>query len=263
MLRKWISSLTGGRPQESEAATVIDMPTYAIGDIHGRYDLFEKMLAALWADSQSQGQPCRLVLLGDYVDRGPASAQVIERIDGLLKSPEVRAVWSEIVVLRGNHEATLLEFLRDSACGPVWMEYGGLATLASYNVRPPATRNDTEGWESARETFNAAFPESHRRLLEASQLCYIAGDYVFVHAGVRPGEPLELQGEETLLWIRGEFLESRRACEKVVVHGHTPEEQAALLPWRIGLDTGAYATGRLSAVRLKGTERQLIQVGPN
>jgi serine/threonine protein phosphatase 1 len=252
-LRSFFSELFTGK-NSREHLTHIDRPTYAIGDIHGRFDLFELMLERLALRHEN----ARLILLGDYVDRGPDSKRVLERVRELTHEP--KPLWSEVVVLRGNHEATLLDFLSDSSAGPVWAEYGGLTTLASYGVQGPLIRSDATAWKKAQTEFCKALPEHHLSLLRQTQLLYQAGDYVFVHAGVRPGEPLEMQGEEVLLWIRGEFLASPRANEKVVVHGHTQQEKAELLPWRIGLDTGAYATGTLSAIFLSGVSRELIQV---
>ncbi|MFP1130236.1 metallophosphoesterase [Asticcacaulis sp. W401b] len=265
MFRKiWSFIKNGELPEglQSEGAnSVIDMPTYAIGDIHGRSDLFEGLLAKILAEVKARGKPARLVCLGDYVDRGPSSNLVVERLVRLTQDEHLRQYWPEVIVLRGNHEATLLDFLNGAENGPSWMEYGGLSTLAAYGVAPPASRNDMEAWEVTRQNLERALPKAHKDLLERSELLFEAGDYLFVHAGVRPGQPLYAQGEETFLWIRGEFLSAHQACEKVVVHGHTPEETASVLPWRIGLDTGAYATGVLSAIYLEGTERRLVQVG--
>lgn len=264
-LRTFLDRLRGSEaggehlPQVAPQAE-IDRLTYAIGDVHGRFDLFEKMIASLWFDAQSQGQKGRLVLLGDYVDRGLESNRVLELICSLCDTPAFRKYWPEIIVLRGNHEATLLDFLENADCGPVWAEFGGLATLTSYGIQPPADRNETEDWEAVRLAFLAALPERHLRLLRQSQMIFSAGDYLFVHAGIRPGQPLSEQDEDTFLWIRGAFLKADRAGEQVVVHGHTPDEVVHNAHWRIGLDTGAYATGVLSAVRLVGSTRKIFQI---
>lgn len=227
---------------------------YAVGDVHGRLDLLDALAARLAEDRRGLARAA-LVFLGDLVDRGPASAGVIDRVVELSRDP----AW-DVTVLKGNHEEALLLFLEDPGFGPTWAEHGGAATLAAYGVRPPAARTDAAGWIAARDAFAAALPAEHLDLLRGLRLWAEHGDYLFVHAGVRPGVPLERQDPRDLLWIRGEFLGADRACERVVVHGHTPAEAAWLGRWRIGLDTGAYATGRLTAVRLDGTEQTLIEV---
>lgn len=243
------------KPSEQVRSSVIGRLTYAVGDIHGRDDLFEKMVERIRSDSAPQGERPVIVLLGDYVDRGASSRQVLDRILELEQSD-----WCNLVVLLGNHEETLINFLSDASFGPAWVEYGASATLASYGVQAPAMRTDPEVWEQVREDLAAAIPSSHIDLLGRMRLTYRDGDYFFVHAGVRPDVPLELQGAEDFLWIRGAFLQSKRACDYVVVHGHTPAEDAANDRWRVGLDTGAYATGTLSAMRFKGEARFLLDV---
>lgn len=230
---------------------------YAVGDIHGRLDAFDALLHVIGQDvlDSSPAQRPMLVLLGDYVDRGPASAQVIDRILRLETEPafEVRA-------LKGNHEEALLQFRDEPGFGQTWVEHGGSATLASYGVQPPATRTDPEAWETARLAFRAALPASHKAFYEGLELMIILGDYAFVHAGVRPGVPLERQVERDLLWIRAEFLQSTAKFEKIIVHGHTPMEEPQLIAGRrIGVDTGAYATGLLTAVRLDDTGARMLQ----
>lgn len=230
---------------------------YAVGDIHGRLDAFDALLHVIGQDvlDSSPAQRPMLVLLGDYVDRGPASAQVIDRILRLETEPafEVRA-------LKGNHEEALLQFRDEPGFGQTWVEHGGSATLASYGVQPPATRTDPEAWETARLAFRAALPASHKAFYEGLEIMIILGDYAFVHAGVRPGVPLERQVERDLLWIRAEFLQSTAKFEKIIVHGHTPMEEPQLIAGRrIGVDTGAYATGLLTAVRLDDTGARMLQ----
>ena len=240
------------------ASSSIDRPTYAIGDIHGCDGLLQNLLEQINRDAKGFNEKPRLIFLGDYIDRGPGSRQVMDIVSHLLVDP-AGSGFSEVIALMGNHEQTLVQFLQDSQFGPPWSEHGGLTALASYGVSAPFPRHDAEAWERTRSELVEVFPEAHRQLLDSMRLYVTFGDYLFVHAGVKPGVDLGEQVIESLLWIRGEFLASKRACDYVVVHGHTPEEEARDLRWRIGLDTGAYATGKLTAVRLFGQERRFIQ----
>jgi serine/threonine protein phosphatase 1 len=165
----------------------------------------------------------------------------------------------EVRALKGNHEEALLQFLDDPSFGATWAEHGGASTLSSYGVQPPAQRTDPDAWARAREAFAAALPAGHRRFFESLELMVTEGDYAFVHAGVRPGVPLAVQAERDLLWIRHDFLEERGRFEKVIVHGHTPLEEPQLTPVRLGVDTGAYATGVLTAIRLHGEDQRVMQ----
>jgi serine/threonine protein phosphatase 1 len=236
--------------------TTGDRLVYAMGDIHGRLDLMDALLQKIAEDTEASApeQNPVLVFLGDYVDRGPGSRGVIERLLKLSIQPDL-----ELRTLKGNHEQAMLAFLDDPDFGPAWLQNGGAATLASYGVASPQTRIQVEGWELAREKFAEALPPEHLQFLRGLELYAEYGDYVFVHAGLRPGVPIARQTEQDLLWIRYEFLEERRPFEKVVVHGHTPEPEPFLGPIRLGLDTGAYATGVLTAARLCGPERAILQ----
>jgi serine/threonine protein phosphatase 1 len=228
---------------------------YAIGDIHGRLDLFERMIEHVRMDEMAGAERPLIVLLGDYVDRGPDSAAVLSRILELQQE-----AWCDVEVLLGNHEESLLKFLYTAQHGPSWVDYGGGSTLGSYGVSLPVSRTDPAQWEETRKAFAEALPEAHLTLLRNMKYLLKADDYIFVHAGVHPEQPLEAQGPETFLWVRGAFMEAEKACDYVVVHGHTPEEEPADRRWRIGIDSGAYATGVLTAVRLKDVSRRIIQV---
>jgi len=229
--------------------------TYGVGDIHGRADLFEKMIERIRADSAAVGERPLIVLLGDYVDRGPGSRQVLDRIIRLKQES-----WCDVEALMGNHEEALLQFLREPGYGVSWVEYGGGATLGSYGVSVPAMRTDPEAWEAVRDAFMEVLPRAHIELLSGLRVSLQSDDYFFVHAGVNPDVPLSEQGPQDFLWIRAPFLAAEKSCDYVVVHGHTPEEEPSNGRWRIGLDTGAYATGILTAVRLVRDERALLQV---
>ena len=241
-----------------EAPTTGELLLYAVGDVHGRLDLLKSLVQAIARDAIAgplEGRP-RLILLGDYVDRGPDSRGVL---DYLLRMRGEAGL--DVRLLLGNHEQALLDFLADPARGEAWMQIGGDATLRSYGVTPPDQKADAERWDEARSAFAEALPEAHLALLQELELVVQLADYAFVHAGVRPGVSLEAQSARDLLWIRGEFTRFTGSHGKVIVHGHSASESAQLLPNRICVDTGAYATGVLTAVRLHGTGRRLIQVG--
>lgn len=241
--------------KRASSPSKVDGLVYAIGDIHGRADLLDLLLAKIAEDAREHpGREPVLVMLGDYVDRGSDSAGVIERLVRLERARDMR-----LVALKGNHDDLMLRFLKGEQVGPTWAAYGGGAALRSYGVATPR-HDDAEGWSAAVAELTAAMPPAHRRLLDALQLWTVLGDYLFVHAGVRPDVPLASQTEEDLLWIRGPFLRASKPCDRVVVHGHTPVKQVHLGRHRIAVDTGAFATGLLSCVRLEGETRTVIQV---
>jgi serine/threonine protein phosphatase 1 len=254
-MSRLLTRLFGKSPEPPESTNTGGRLVYAIGDVHGRLDVLQPLVMELARDCARTAASERpfLVFLGDYVDRGPSSAGVIEFILRLVQEGlfEVRA-------LKGNHEEAFLTFLEDPAFGDAWMKHGGAQTLASYGVRPPA-RNEIEGWIEARDALAKALPSQHADFLLKLELMTTIGDYAFVHAGVRPGAPLHKQAEHDLLWIRNEFLDSAGPFEKVIVHGHTPSETPQVTPWRLGIDTGAYATGVLTAVRLDDLGARMIQ----
>jgi serine/threonine protein phosphatase 1 len=252
------SSLPPSTPIGAEGASTDSRLIYAIGDIHGRIDLLDRLLDQIRQDARGGRRPTKpvLIFMGDYVDRGPASRAVIARLIELTHEADF-----EVRALKGNHEQTLLAFLDDAEVGPTWRQHGGGQTLVSYGVIPPLANGDAEGWAKAREAFVQALPTEHRAFLTSLALMVVYGDYVFVHAGLRPGVTLEDQVEADLLWIRQAFLGADGPFGKIVVHGHTPVEQAGADDYRISIDTGAYATGILTAVRLEGATRRFLQSG--
>jgi len=240
-------------PEPAVASVPRGVRVYAVGDIHGRLDLLDQMLGQIQRDSTTAGDLVKyIVFLGDYVDRGPHSSSVIERLAGG-PPPGFGAIH-----LRGNHEAAMLDFLEDIRVGPNWLTYGGNATLGSYGVVPPAEDASANRLAEAQEQFNAALPAHHRAFLKGLRSSVTIGDYLFVHAGVRPGVPLDRQDATDLIWIRDEFLRSQADHGKVVVHGHTIALQPEVRANRIGIDTGAYATNRLTALVLEGGERRFL-----
>jgi serine/threonine protein phosphatase 1 len=250
----------GADHRASAALAPAGTALYVVGDIHGRADLLGGLLRKIAKDAarEEAGVQRELIFLGDYVDRGPDSKGVI---DLLLATAAERDFWT-VTALKGNHEQALLQFLDDPNLWPTWQEFGARETLLSYGVAPPPRGSEPETWAQASQALNAAMPIAHRRFLETLPVSVVRGDYLCVHAGVRPGAPLDRQVEEDLLWIRDEFLRNERRLEKVIVHGHTPAEAAYVGSHRIGLDTGAYATSLLTAIKLKAAERTLIQARP-
>jgi len=229
---------------------------YAIGDVHGRADLLAPLMEAIWQDFETCKVKAPVVVpLGDYVDRGPESYQVLEILLAARDTDQV-----EFRPLMGNHEQIMLAFLEDPSVGPAWVKHGGAETLRAYGISPPPPMlQDPDVWRKVQTAFAKAMPKRHRAFLEDLEVCHERGDYFFAHAGVRPGVSLADQKDTDLLWIRAPFLQDAKGLEKIVVHGHTPEMKPMFKDCRIGLDTGAYATGRLSAVRLEGDTRRILQ----
>jgi len=220
----------------------------AIGDVHGRLDLLEPLWVKI--DALSRLSSCRtrtLVFVGDYIDRGKYSAELVERL--LEGFPGF-----ETVFLKGNHDETLLQFLVDPSVGEAWRNFGGLETLNSYGV----THRPGMEWAETRNAFAQALPEKHLQFFKNLKLHVTIGDYLFVHAGLKPYVPLEEQRERDLLWIREEFLDSRANFGRIIVHGHTPTGAPVVKHNRIGIDTGAFMSGTLTALVLEGRNRQFL-----
>jgi serine/threonine protein phosphatase 1 len=224
---------------------------YAIGDIHGRLDLLDSVLARI--DTDMRVHPASNVIsifLGDYIDRGPDSKRVLDRLINY-------GLTQPTVCLMGNHEAFLREFLKNPDVLPVWRRCGGLDTLLSYGLAPKIKTDAQDRRELASE-LDRILPSSHREFLSGLKQYFICGDFFFVHAGVRPGICLTQQSEDDLLWIREDFLLSEDHFGKVVVHGHTPVLEPEVRPNRINIDTGAYATGRLTCLVLESDKIRFI-----
>lgn len=228
---------------------------WAVGDVHGRLDLLVPLIGAIQSDSAATTSARKMVIfLGDYIDRGPQSRGVVQHLAGLPGNGEIE--WR---FLKGNHEATMLEFLEDSTAGSRWCEYGGEATLQSFGLRAPQLKHKPEAWAHLSADLDHKVTDKERAFLENLELSVSVGDYFFTHAGALPGEPLDRQTEKDLMWIRGAFLHSDVDFEQVVVHGHTPRTNVYADHRRIGIDTKAYDSGVLTALRLAGTERTVIQ----
>lgn len=271
-----------GRPPRTPPDTVV----YAIGDVHGSSGLLRELLEGIRADSEGRAARRRvLVLLGDYVSRGADSRAVVD----LALEPGLPGF--EVVALKGNNEDLLLRFLDgDLQVGAHWLDYGGIETMQHYgmNVVNPRPRDPAEldalRWrsetmadygvssarphetgeaflEDLRNRFAADLPPRHREFFRALRVAHREGDYYFVHAGIRPGVPLERQRELDCMWIRQSFLESKADHGVVVVHGHSISPQPVVRPNRIGIDTGAYLSGVLTCLVLEGSERAFLQTG--
>lgn len=222
---------------------------YAIGDIHGCAAELDALLDLIAADAHDSGV-VQLIFLGDYVDRGPDSKSVISRLISLKKSHP------DAIFLKGNHEAIMLDFLSDPEDMYHWLDWGGEETLESYGVDKVLGRAP----EELAAELSSKIPASHLSFLKSLPLTHIEGDYLFVHAGLRPGVALEDQQEEDLLWIRKRFHHAAadERPEQVVVHGHQPMKKPLDAGWRIGVDTGACWTGKLTAVVLEDRSRRFI-----
>jgi serine/threonine protein phosphatase 1 len=254
---KWTSSmaLNGlARLARKTGAASPSLPSglrvYAVGDIHGRLDLLDNLAEQIRADLVSAPPEVMTIFLGDYVDRGPASAGVLDRLSrGDFPTP--------IHALRGNHEDVVMRFLDDETVLDDWRGFGGIETLQSYGVDVmDAVRRG--GYGLARKTLLARMPREHRLFLEQTRFAASLGDYFFCHAGVRPGVALESQKPRDLLWIREDFLRHKGAWSQIIVHGHTPVPRPEVLPNRINLDTGAFASSILTALVLEGSERRFL-----
>lgn len=225
---------------------------YAIGDIHGRLDLLDRLLAKIDADDSARGPAAtQLVFLGDLLDRGPDSAGAVERLRRLaLAIPESR-------FLLGNHEEVFLGALDgDERMLKLFCRIGGRETALSYGLS--ATEYEQLDFAELAAQLTALVPPAHRDFLAGFEDLIVIGDYAFVHAGIRPGVALDEQKRSDLRWIRDPFLTHRGPLEKIIVHGHTITETVEMRPNRIGIDTGAYADGPLSALGLEGGERWVL-----
>lgn len=254
-----------GKPAAVPAPEVPEgLCVYAVGDVHGQRRELERLIALVEADAErmrgESGLEPLLVFLGDYVDRGPDSRGVLDRLCALQARSEAGSGVA-CRFLAGNHEAAMLDFLREPAAGAEWLSYGGAETLASYGVRASVGTADPARCRALRDALEERLPDEHRRFLNALEPMVVLGGYAFVHAGIRPGLPLSRQRPQDLQWIREPFLSWNKPHEKVVVHGHTVVDRPEFLSNRIAVDTGAYATGILTALVLHGAEQRLVQAG--
>ncbi|MBT9386721.1 metallophosphoesterase [Pseudooceanicola sp. CBS1P-1] len=225
------------------AALAPSEPFFAVGDIHGRDDLLDRLLTRMAATAPE----ARQVFVGDYIDRGEQSAAVLQRLHAAERASEGR-----LLCLMGNHEEMLLRFLKDPAAeGPRWMRYGGLQTLASLSVSPPALSASQTEWETARDRLQDALGEPLLDWVRTLPRSWQSGNVAVVHAGAAPDRAIGDQDDTTLLWGTPDFEATPRTDGIWVIHGHTIVDLPYMRRGRIGVDTGAYATGRLTAALLR------------
>jgi len=243
----WFKKSLRGAPATEQGERI-----YAIGDVHGCYDLFIRLLELIAGHNAAlPTAKSRIIILGDIIDRGDDSDKFLTILvhGGKIGSLEI---------LRGNHEAAMLAAIEgDVHALHGWLSQGGLETLKSLNIMPPQPEED--GLDFCNR-LRSNIPETAVAALRNMPLHAKSGDYLFVHAGIRPGVPLNQQHDDDLLWIRDEFLDSEINHGCVVVHGHSVVEEVDIRPNRIAVDTGAWKTGRLSAVCLDGRRQSILSV---
>ena len=250
----WKKFFRGERLFETKKLIAPSVPSgtriYAIGDVHGRLDLLNDLEQQIIRDLETAPADVLTIFLGDYVDRGPDSAGVLERLSA-------DDFCTPICALRGNHEEVFLQFLSDASVLGSWRKFGGLETLHSYGVNVADAMRGA-GFGRAQETLIETLPRDHQQFLEKTRLSVTVGDYFFCHAGAKPGVELQSQTAQALLWIRDEFLQFEGAFGKIVIHGHSPNAGPEIKKNRINIDTGAYASSVLTALVLEGESRRFL-----
>ena len=249
-LRNLVSQATAPEPEPPVTCIPEGQRVYAVGDVHGRLDLLRQMIVRIEQDDAMRDPAeTTVIMLGDLVDRGADSAGVIAIAREWARRRRVR-------ILMGNHEEMMLAGFAREEILRHFLRHGGKETLLSYGMKIEFYNRAT--LEDVRDAMPALIPEEDIAFVAAMEDSITIGDYLFVHAGIRPGIPLEHQHRTDLRWIRGEFIEDRSPRDFVVVHGHTITEEPVVLPMRIGHDTGAFFSGRLTAIGLEGSARWLL-----
>ena len=250
-MRTFFRKLLSPTPQRAPTRVPDGRRVYAVGDIHGCADLFGDIISAIDADDRARGAAeTTVILLGDLVDRGPDSRGVIDAARDWSRRRAVR-------ILLGNHEEMFLKSLEDEGVLRQFIRFGGRETILSYGVTPDEYREMT--FEELRASMAAIIPPEDLDFIRGFEDMIVIGDYVFVHAGIRPGVELGSQAPADLRWIREPFLSHVSHDRTCVVHGHTVTDAPEVRPGRVGIDTGAYASGRLTAIGLEGAERWLLE----
>ncbi len=259
MISRWFQkprTAEAERPRKGPPRVPSGLRVYVVGDIHGRIDLIQAIDARIARDIDIQDPATNVVVyLGDYVDRGYNSREVL---DHLIDNPVqgVRPVW-----LIGNHDVWLRDFARDKTDGASWFAYGGDATLVSYGVRLDPGLLEQQRLAHARAQLIERLPERHLDFIDSMELGFSLGDYFFVHAGVNPARSLEDQKSSDMLWIRDQFLAHTGDYGKIVVHGHTVVDRPEIYANRIAIDTGACWTGRLTCLVLQASSMRFLGTG--
>lgn len=226
---------------------------YAIGDVHGRLDLLQRMHSTIQTEiERDQPADWRIIHLGDYVDRGPNSKGVLDFLAEQLRRD------ARNIALCGNHDAGFLNFLDNPRAHSLFARFGGRETARSYGV--DADFSSDAFAQSAANSLREKLPAEHVALL-SSPFSVSFGDFFFCHAGIRPGVALEAQTPEDLMWIRDDFLDFPGLHPKIIVHGHTPQPDPELLPNRVNVDTLAYQSGVLTALVIDGADKRILSVG--
>ena len=244
MFAKEVSALDAARVPDGERY-------YVVGDIHGRNDLFVALKAAIEQDDAAlPAARTTIILLGDLVDRGPDSMGVVSQALQWGRERRVR-------YLAGNHEEMFLQSFKDKEVLRHFLKHGGRETVLSYGIDRKAYKKMKMG--ELQDAMSRAVPREHREFLASFEDLIEAGDFLFVHAGINPKHPLGEQKTKDLRWIRERFLKHEEPLSHIVVHGHTIFENIEYGTHRIGIDTGAFRTGRLTALVLEGSDKRLIQ----
>lgn len=226
---------------------------YAIGDIHGAHDLLDVLFEKVVEDAAAQTDMriMKIVFLGDYIDRGDNSREVLERLVAIQEG-----LPDQVEFLMGNHESAMLGFLEEPYDGANWIEMGGRQTLFSFGVRPPMNTDNKAELLRARDGLHQEI-SPYLDFLKSLKRYYWSGDYVFVHAGIDPDLPVDAQKDSALLWGHSGFISGKGRPGLRVVHGHYAAYEPVLKPHRVCVDTGAYYSGRLTAIRLDDDEALL------
>lgn len=255
MLHKWFGAKPDTVDPSSQFRVGDKDRIYAVGDVHGRVDLLNRILELIARDVASfdDGRTAKIVFLGDYIDRGDNSREVLDVLMGVRQElPE-----SHLQFLIGNHEAAVLSFLSDPSGKAEWLRYGGLQTLLSYGVSPPSSNPEPADLVAVADSLRAAMGP-HVEFLVSLKPMYRSGDVVFIHAGLDPNRDLVDQNDDATLWGRSDFVEAGGYPGLRVVHGHYDAREVVTTPKRVCVDTGAYYSGRLTAIRLDDDEGYVV-----
>lgn len=229
------------------------MRIYAIGDVHGRLDLLQRMHARIRAELEREPVPdWRIIHVGDYTDRGPDSKGVLDLLAQAVRSDK------RMIALAGNHDLGFLDFLANPSPNGLFAHNGGEQTALSYGVK--LDFGSLAALAAGHAELCRAVPPDHIAFLNGLGLSATFGDFFFCHAGIRPGVPLENQRRHDLIWIRDEFLGYAGLHPKVIVHGHTPSPEPEVMPNRVNIDTHACRSGVLTALVIDGKEKRIVSV---